>query len=126
MTGRTADAADNLFLRKLEGFVPLPEADRAALLKVSENAQAVPARTDLVQEGDPPAGAFLVLEGFACRYKLRASGARQIMAYLVPGDACDFDVALLQAMDHSISTLSDCTVVRIAPETIRKLLQRPA
>jgi CRP-like cAMP-binding protein len=126
MTGRTADAADNPFLRKLEGFVPLPEADRAALLKVSENAQAVPARTGLVQEGDPPAGVFLVLEGFACRYKLRADGARQIMAYLVPGDACDFDVALLGAMDHSIATLSDCKVVRIAPETIQELLRRPA
>src|ERR1700710_1141633 len=126
MTDSRPDSADNPFLRKLEGFAPLPDEDRAALLKLSENAQIVPAGTDLVQEGDPPAGVFLVLEGFACRYKLRASGARQIMAYLVPGDACDFDVALLQAMDHSISTLSDCTVVRIAPETIRKLLQRPA
>jgi CRP-like cAMP-binding protein len=126
MTGSKPDAADNPFLRKLEGFVPLPDEDRAALLKLSENAQAIPARTDLVCEGDPPAGVFLILEGFACRYKLRANGTRQIMAYLVPGDACDFDVALLQAMDHSISTLSDCKVVRIAPETIRELLQRPA
>jgi CRP-like cAMP-binding protein len=126
MTGSKPEAADNPFLRKLEGFVPLPEADRAALRKVSENAQAIPARTDLVREGAPPAGVFLILEGFACRYKLRANGTRQIMAYLVPGDACDFDVALLQAMDHSIATLSDCKVVRIAPETIPELLQRPA
>jgi len=126
MMDRRSDAGDSPFLRKLEGFVPLPEADRAALLKASENVQAVPARTDLVQEGDTPAGVFLILEGFACRYKLRANGARQIMAYLVPGDACDFDVALLDLMDHSIATLSDCQVVRIAPETIQVLLQRPA
>jgi len=126
MMNSLPDAADNPFLRKLEGFTSLPDEDRAALLKVSENAQAVPARTDLIQEGDPPAGVFLILEGFACRYKLRANGARQIMAYLVPGDACDFDVALLEAMDHSISTLSNCKVVRIAPETIQDLLQRPA
>ncbi|MDN3572966.1 Crp/Fnr family transcriptional regulator [Methylobacterium longum] len=126
MTDSTSEASGNPFLRKLERFVPLSDEDRVVLLKVSENAQAVPARTDLVQEGDPPAGVFLILEGFACRYKLRANGARQIMAYLVPGDAGDFDVALLDAMDHSISTLSDCTVVRIAPETIRDLLARPA
>ena len=69
---------------------------------------------------------FLILDGFACRYKLRASGTPQIMAYLVSGDACDFDVALLEAMDHSIATLSDCKVLRIAPETIRELVQRPA
>jgi CRP-like cAMP-binding protein len=126
MADSMLDAADNPFLRKLEGFVTLPEADKAALLKVSENVQAVPAGTDLVQEGDPPAGVFLILEGFACRYKQRDNGARQIMAYLVPGDACDLDVALLDAMDHSIGTLSDCKVVRIAPETIQGLLQRPA
>lgn len=120
------EAADNPFLRKLENFVPLPESDRAALLKVSETAQLVPGGTDLVQEGDPPAGVFLILEGLACRYKLRGNGTRQIMAYLVPGDACNFDVALLETMDHSISTLSDCKVVRIAPETIGSLLQRPA
>ncbi|MHB2210701.1 Crp/Fnr family transcriptional regulator [Methylobacterium sp. CM6257] len=126
MTNSRPEASDNPFLRKLEGFVPLTEADRAALLKVSQNPQAVAAGTDLVREGDPPAGVFLILEGLACRYKLGLNGARQIMAYLVPGDTCDLDVALLEAMDHTISTLSDCKVVRLAPETIRDLLQRPA
>lgn len=125
MTNGVPDAV-NPFVRKLEGFTSLPEADRAALLKVSEDVQLVPAGTDLVREGDPPAGVFLILDGIACRYKLRAGGARQIMAYLVPGDACDLDVALLEFMDHSITTLSDCTVVRIAPETVRDLLHRPA
>jgi CRP-like cAMP-binding protein len=113
MTDSRPDAANNPFLRKLEGFVPLQEADRAALLKASQNAQAIPAGTDLIREGDPPKGACLILEGFACRYKLRNDGMRQIMAYLVPGDAGDVDVTLLNAMDHSIRTLSDCRIVRI-------------
>ncbi len=126
MTDSRPNAADNPFLRKLERFVDLPEADRAALLKVSSNAYAVRAGTDLIREGDRPAGVFLILDGFTCHYKLRASGTRQIMAYLVSGDACDFDVALLEAMDHSIATLSDCKVLRIALETIRELVQRPA
>ena len=126
MTERGSEAADNPFLRKLEGFVPLPDADKALVLQVSQEAQSVPAGTDLIQEGGPPAGLFLILEGFACRYKLRANGSRQIMAYLVPGDAGDPDVSLLKAMDHSICTLSDCQVVRIAPETIQELLHRPA
>jgi CRP-like cAMP-binding protein len=126
MTDSKPDTANNPFLRKLEGFVPLQEADRAAVLKASENAQAIPAGTDLICEGDPPVGVFLILEGFACRYKQRDDGTRQIMAYLVPGDAGDVDVALLDAMDHSIRTLSDCEVVLIAPETISQLLQRPA
>ena len=126
MMDSTPDAAHNPFLRKLEGFAPLTDADRALMLQVTRDAQTGPVGTDLIQEGDPPAGLFLILEGFACRYKLRANGSRQIMAYLVPGDAGDPDVALLRAMDHSIRTLSDCKVVRIAPETIHEMLQRPA
>ncbi|GJE53309.1 hypothetical protein GOFOIKOB_6388 [Methylobacterium tardum] len=126
MTERWSDATGNPFLRKLEGFVPLPETDSTLLLQASQNAQEVSAGTDLIREGDPPAGLFLILEGFACRYKLRDNGTRQIMAYLVPGDAGDPDVSLLKAMDHSIRTLSDCKVVQIAPGTARELLERPA
>ncbi|MCJ2019577.1 Crp/Fnr family transcriptional regulator [Methylobacterium sp. E-065] len=126
MTDSKREAAGNPLLRKLEGFVPLPEADRAALLKISENPQVVSAGTDLIREGEPPDGMFLILDGFACRYKLRENGARQIMAYLVPGDAGDVDGPLLRAMDHSICTLSACKVARIAPDTIWNLLQRPA
>ncbi|MCJ2020153.1 Crp/Fnr family transcriptional regulator [Methylobacterium sp. E-065] len=126
MADSKLEAAGNPFLRKLEGFVPLPEADRAALLKISENPQVVSAGTDLIREGEPPDGMFLILDGFACRYKLRGNGTRQIVAYLIPGDAGDVDGALLRAMDHSICTLSACRVARIAPDTIWDLLQRPA
>ena len=126
MTESRSDATDNPFLRKLEGFGPLPPEDRAALLMVSVHTQSVPAGTDLAREGDPTESVFLILEGMACRYKLRASGVRQIMAYLVPGDTGDLDAALLKVLDHSIGTLSDCEVVRLAPETIQDLLQRPA
>ncbi len=43
------------------------------------------------------------------------------MAYLVPGDFCDLDVALLQRMDHTLATLSPCQVVRIDLDTISDL-----
>jgi CRP-like cAMP-binding protein len=85
------------------------------------DAKAVLAYTDLIREGDRSDGVYLIVEGLACRYKLRASGARQIMAYLVPGDFCDLDVALLRKMDHSLATLSPCQVVRIDLGTIADL-----
>jgi hypothetical protein len=30
---------------------------------------------------------YLILEGFACRYKILPNGKRHIVAYLVPGDS---------------------------------------
>lgn len=113
----------NPFVRKLEGFGALSEADRAILERISASSRLFGPRADLIREGDAPDGVLLVMEGIACRHKVRENGARQITAYLVPGDACDLDVALLTRMDHTITTLSACRVVRIAPETIAELMQ---
>lgn len=111
----------NAFIRKLEAFMPLTDAEKLDLARISAKPCLVPARTDLIREGQPPNGVILVLDGYACRYKLRANGARHIMAYLVPGDLCDLNVALLDQMDHSIATLSGCSVVRLGSETIQAL-----
>ncbi|MFC5552365.1 Crp/Fnr family transcriptional regulator [Methylobacterium iners] len=91
--------------------------------KITAKPRLVEARTDLIREGDVPDSVFLILEGFACRYKLRASGARHITAYLLPGDLGDVDVGLLPRMDHAIGTLSPCRVVRLDPPVIEDLLQ---
>lgn len=114
--------ASNPLIRKLEAFAPLSDEDRALLERVGAEPYAVVAGTDLVREGDRPDGVYLVMEGMACRHKRLESGARQIMAYLVPGDLCDLDVALLRRMDHTISTLSACRVVRLAPDTVADIL----
>ena len=113
----------NPLVRKLEGFTALSDTDRALLERISAEARLFGPRVDLVREGDKPDGVLLVMEGIACRHKHRGNGARQIMAYLLPGDLGDLDVALLKKMDHTITTLSTCKVVRIAPETVADILQ---
>jgi CRP-like cAMP-binding protein len=116
----------NRLTRKLEAFAPLPDADRLLLDEVIRPTQAVGSRTDLIRESEAPSDVNLILEGFACRYKILPTGRRQIMAYLVPGDFCDLHVFILKAMDHSIATLSPCTVVKLPRSRILELLERPA
>lgn len=118
------NTSSNPLVRKLAGYAALSDVDRAMLERISAQTRIVAPRTDLVREGDKPDGVFLVMEGFAARLKHRANGDRQIMAYLLPGDLCDVDVALLDRMDHTITTLSVCKVVRIAPETVAELMQQ--
>lgn len=112
----------NPLVHKLQGFAHLSEVDRAALEDLSAPVEAVPAHTDLVREGDNPKGILLLLGGMAYRYKMRANGARQIVAYLVPGDMGDLDAALLGGMDHSIGTFSACKVAWIKPDTLARLI----
>jgi CRP-like cAMP-binding protein len=121
-----SEKSSNPLILKLASLSVLDPEDRAILSDLTTRVSDVPAGTDLIREGDRPDGVYLIMEGFACRYKVRANGARQIMAYLVPGDFCDLDVALLQRMDHSIGTLSACKVVRMDLQTIQDLTKKHA
>lgn len=125
-TAQSAGTTSNPLVRKLEGFLPLSANDRAALEQISANAHVIGPRVDLVREGDAPDAVILIMEGIACRYKHRASGARQITAYMVPGDTCDLDVGLLGRMDHAIATVSACRVVRIPVTVIGELMANHA
>jgi CRP-like cAMP-binding protein len=109
---------DDTLTRKLEGYELLSDRDRTVLSGLTAKIRSVGARVDLIQEGDPPDYVHLILDGFACRYKVLADGQRQIMAFLVPGDFCDLNVFILDHMDHSIGTLSKCSVVDIPRHAI--------
>ena len=111
-------------IAKLGRFVPLTDAERDALINVSSNARLHRRGTDLIAEGDKPDSVFLLLEGWAYRYKHLANGDRQIMAYLIPGDLCDIRIFLFEQMDHSIGLLSDAMVVKIPAVEILALMDQ--
>ena len=108
-------------IRKLESFEELTDADREALRAFVPRLRQVPARTDLIKEGDVPGNVHLILDGYACRYKMLPDGQRQIMAFFVPGDFCDLNVFILDQMDHAIGTISPCTAVEIPRQAIEEM-----
>lgn len=115
----------NPFVMKLEHAVDLTDEDRVRLEQAVSHTRPVGAREDLIQENQVPADVHVVLSGFACRYKILPDGRRQIIALLVPGDACDLQVQILRRMDHSISTLTPCIMAKIAPDEIKSLASQP-
>ena len=113
----------NPLIRKLEVADGLTDEDRTVLERLCARSQEIGADRDLTREGDRPENVHLVLDGFACRYKMLPDGKRQIMAVLLPGDFCDLHVAVLGAMDHSIMTLTPCSIVTIPRATIIELTE---
>jgi CRP-like cAMP-binding protein len=111
----------NPLIAKLEHGAKLNDVDRQILETLTANTQRVGPHQDIIREGDEPDDVHLILDGFACRYQILPDGKRHIMAYLVPGDICDFHVAILGEMDHSISTITPCTLVEIPHETIHNI-----
>ncbi|HEX6374282.1 MAG TPA: Crp/Fnr family transcriptional regulator [Allosphingosinicella sp.] len=112
-------------IAKLETRVPLRDADRRALAALCADAREVGPRRNLVREGDRPDHVHLMVEGWAARYKLLPDGARQITAFLLPGDFCDLHVTLLGEMDHSIATLTRAKVAFIPRATMDAVTGRP-
>ncbi|MGU3478791.1 Crp/Fnr family transcriptional regulator [Methylobacterium sp. B34] len=111
----------NPFLRKLALRANLDEGDVAALAAATSDVAQVEAGRDLVSEGVRPDAAYVILDGFACRYKLVPDGGRSILAYLVPGDGCDLHASLLNRAIHSVATLTPCTVASVPYRTIKEL-----
>ena len=112
----------NRFIQKLSGFVQLTASDLRALEIVTSRAERVASRKDLIREGDQPGHLFVVLEGWAFRYKVLPNGSRQIMAFLMPGDACDLNIGMLAEMDHSIQTVTSAKVAKIDGATMGQLM----
>jgi CRP-like cAMP-binding protein len=116
----------NAFIDKLKGYSALSVDDVRLLEAACSQPREIAARQDLIREGDKPGPIFVILQGWACRYKILPEGTRQITAFLMPGDSCDMHASVLDIMEHTISTLTPARVCMIPRKTIEDLiLTRP-
>ena len=86
----------------------------------------LPARRDLIREGEKPKGVNLILQGWACRYKQLPDGRRQTVHFFVPGDLCDANVFILDQMDHSIASITPLKYAEISPSDFEAMMVRSA
>jgi len=109
-------------IRKLEQFTTLSATDKEALESAAAlKVRQLRSREDIIHEGDRPTHINLILEGWACRYKILEDGRRQITAFLVPGDMCDLRMFILKEMDHSIGAVTPLKVAEIPSDTLLEL-----
>jgi len=113
----------NPFVKKLSGLADLSEDDVFAVEQATSRSRRYAARQDLIREGDQTGPMFVVLEGWVCRYKVLPSGTRQIMAFLMAGDACDLHIKLLSEMDHGIQALTPAVVASISKADVQRLMR---
>jgi CRP-like cAMP-binding protein len=110
-------------IRKLESIAPVTDAERQAIVSLPITVRDLKADQDIVREQDRPSQCCLILEGFACRYKILPGGKRQIFSFHIPGDIPDLQSIHLETMDHSLGTLVPSRVAFIPHETVRAFIQ---
>src|SRR4051812_19065827 len=104
----------NPLIRKLQQVIRLAADDQRLLEQATaERVTRFAPREDLMSEGDELREIYLLLSGWACRYKQLEDGRRAILAFLLPGDLCDPGPFILSEMDHSVGTLTSGTLVTI-------------
>ncbi len=107
------DPGGDVLARRLSGFGPLSEGDRARLAELTHQSKEVRPRVELASEDDDVEAATVILDGVACRYRDRADGRRQVLSFLLPGDLCDLDLLVASRTDYAVGTLSACRVAAV-------------
>lgn len=115
---------ERALIARLETVADLSDDDRASLSALCRDVRPIPAKRNIISEGERPEHTHLIVDGWAARYKLLADGARQIVALLIPGDFCDLHATVLGHMDHGIVAVTACQVAFIPPVQIDELTSR--
>lgn len=78
----------------------------------------------IVSEGRRITYSSLLIDGLACRSKDTRQGSRQIMEFHIPGDFVDLHSYPLESLDHDISAITPCRIVKLHHADIDELIER--
>jgi CRP-like cAMP-binding protein len=108
----------------MEGIADLTREEKEALLCLPMVVKTFPADHDIVSIGDRPSECCLILDGWACRYKILPDGGRQIMSFHIAGDIPDLQSLYLTTMDHSLATIVPTKVALVQHRDMHQLVRR--
>ena len=114
------------FLSKiLRHGVSRGDADRLAAL--CRGPVPIKARTDIVDGGAPCDVLAILLEGWACKVQVLASGRRQIVQLHLPGEVCNLDNLARSGLGSSVAALSDCKIATLPIAPLKTMIgEQPA
>lgn len=77
---------------------------------------------EIVVEGEHVDFVFVVVSGWAIRFRMLDDGRRQILNFMLPGDCFDLMAIGRARSDHSVSAASDVTLRRIRADDFMKTI----
>ncbi len=113
---------------RLLAYSGLTDADRRRIDSLLDQRQrVVPARRDVLGEGEVPRFVHFVLEGWGCRYRQMSDGRRQILSVILPGDVFDVNGQVATRMDHAVGAITQMAVAEVPSDAFHALqLSNPA
>ncbi|MET7244916.1 Crp/Fnr family transcriptional regulator [Methylobacterium sp. EM32] len=101
------------FIRKLGRYAPLSPDDEETVRRLAHETAWVDPNRDLLIDGAESREVCVVLDGWACAYKQLEDGRRQIIGFVMPGDACGAAAVFPDVVNYSVGTLTAVRAARI-------------
>lgn len=121
---RPADAPVQLFLARLLRRSVLTGEEQEAILRLPTEAWTVGANRDFVAQGQETDRACLIASGLTARFAQTANGARQIVAFHIPGDMADLHSVVTTRAVSALQALTQSTILRIPHKALRDVASR--
>jgi CRP-like cAMP-binding protein len=91
---------------------------------LARNMREYPKGADLAREGEKPAALWIILSGWAQKYKQMPDGRRQILGLVLPGELCDLDLFTVARADHTIAAVRRLSVAEIGRAEAQRLFEQ--
>ncbi|GAB2786442.1 Crp/Fnr family transcriptional regulator [Halomonas shantousis] len=108
---------------RLGNYLALSRSDEQILRDSVVRVEEYSRNQQVNSANERPEYVHIVVEGWLYRYKYLEQGKRSILGYLIPGDVSDIHIALLDHMDHSVSTLTPARCALIPREKISHIFE---
>ncbi|MGX7707714.1 Crp/Fnr family transcriptional regulator [Methylobacterium sp. Gmos1] len=105
-------------IRKLSRHGHLSADEEETVRRLAHVTGWVGPNRDLLTDGAAPREVCVILEGWACAYKQLEDGRRQIIGFLMPGDACGAAAVFPDVVNYSVGTLTAVRTARILGLTL--------
>jgi len=112
------------FVDRLTERSALSQEEQDAVLAFPSRPVSYARRRDIVELGDAPSSAFLVVSGMVGRFAQTAGGSRQYTAFYLPGSMVDLHSAVRAVGLGGLNTFCDTTVLRVPHDALRRIAAR--
>lgn len=110
-------------IAKIEKRFDFSDEEREVLVSKMTEVNEFEPRAVIVPEGRDVTYSSLLIEGFACRSKYTRDGSRQIMEFQIPGDFVDLHSYPLEQLDHSVTAITACRIVKLQHSDITQFIE---
>lgn len=108
-------------LWKLPSYQRFSEADISVTNSLKHGELRVDAGMPILEEGTSSPQLYTVLRGQGVRYKTLASGKRQILSFVFPGDFLGLQAAVMDEMEHSVESTTEMLLCVFDRRDLRRL-----